>query len=208
MCFQNWERGGHGGAPKLPPPSQHDLPLKSKTLAPRTQRAWRPRVRPSPDCQSAAFVTPGPRGPRCTSGPRGPDREGVPARGGRSRADRRWEKGDKGGGPQDQGGRREPERARCKVIPRRPIPARSGEGSRGTRLPRPRHTLPQVGWTPPRGAALPAPHHAPPKRSQHCHHNRNLGNSSPDDEGGWGLLPNVHARLQPQPRFPKLVRGS
>lgn len=196
--FQNWRREGQGGGPRRPPPSQPGLPLKSEMLArhaPGTTVLGPPRSRLSvcslPDSRS-------PVTPLCTSGATG-QRRGVGA--GRPEGARLTGAGGRGKpreGPGDAGSWS----GALQSDPTSPHPRAPAEG--GPRGPPPASpTQTRASGVNAEGRRAPSPHPSP-KRNQHCHNNKNLGNSSPDDERG---CPPTRTPQQ-QPCFPKLVRDT
>lgn len=122
----------------------------------------------------------------------------MPAQGGGSRADRRWGEGGAEGGAGDAGSRS----GALQSDPTSPHPRAPGEGGpRGPPLASPTQT-PASGVNT-EGHRAPSPHPSP-KCNPHCHNNKNLGHSSPGDEGD---CPPTRTPQQ-QPSFPKLVQDA
>lgn len=105
-----------------------------------------------------------------------------------------------GRGPREGPGTQVAGAARCKVIQHRPGP-RSGRRRRRGQPPASPPRTPPSGMNA-EGRGDPSPHRSP-KGDQHCHNNKNLGNSSLDE----GDCPPTRTPQQ-QSSFPKLVRNA
>lgn len=127
----------------------------------------------------------------------------MPAQGGRSRADRRWEKGDR---PREGPGTPGARAARCKVIPHRPIPALRGRQPRAPPPASPPQT--PASGVDTEGRRAPSPH-SPPETLPALPSQQESRQLQPGRRGG--LLPDMHTAataLLPQTCPRRGVRGS